>query len=96
VAQGNFSRIGIARVLFNKAGDPTGAERLGIALEPTRATGDCGGSSESGHGGRSAWDVMNVRFDEELLPIHSVLQTGDNGCIVIEVNEPTDSDIVPP
>ncbi len=34
VAQGNFSRIGIARVLFNKAGDPTGVERLGIALEP--------------------------------------------------------------
>ncbi|MCB0554599.1 MAG: hypothetical protein KDD02_13700 [Phaeodactylibacter sp.] len=34
VAQGNYSRIGIARVLFNEAGDPTGVERLGIALEP--------------------------------------------------------------
>src|ERR1017187_6084466 len=34
VAQGNFSRIGIARVRFNAAGDPTGVERLGIALEP--------------------------------------------------------------
>jgi beta-1,2-mannobiose phosphorylase / 1,2-beta-oligomannan phosphorylase len=34
VAKGNFSRIGIARVKFNKAGDPTGVERLGIALEP--------------------------------------------------------------
>ncbi|CAN5632990.1 glycosidase [soil metagenome] len=34
VAQGNFSRIGIARVQFNTAGDPTGVERLGIALEP--------------------------------------------------------------
>ena len=34
VAQGNYSRIGIARVIFNKAGDPVGAERLGIALEP--------------------------------------------------------------
>ena len=34
VAQGNYSRIGIARVLFNAAGDPTGVERLGIALEP--------------------------------------------------------------
>jgi beta-1,2-mannobiose phosphorylase / 1,2-beta-oligomannan phosphorylase len=34
VAQGNYSRIGIARVRFNKAGDPTGVERLGIALEP--------------------------------------------------------------
>ena len=34
VAQGNYSRIGIARVLFNDDGDPTGIERLGIALEP--------------------------------------------------------------
>src|SRR5580698_7622909 len=34
VARGNYSRIGIARVQFNKAGDPCGVERLGIALEP--------------------------------------------------------------
>jgi predicted GH43/DUF377 family glycosyl hydrolase len=34
VAKGNYSRIGIAKVLFNQAGDPTGVERLGIALEP--------------------------------------------------------------
>jgi predicted GH43/DUF377 family glycosyl hydrolase len=34
VAKGNYSRIGIARVQFNAAGDPTGVERLGIALEP--------------------------------------------------------------
>jgi len=34
VARGNYSRIGIARVKFNQAGDPCGAERLGIALEP--------------------------------------------------------------
>jgi predicted GH43/DUF377 family glycosyl hydrolase len=34
VAKGNYSRIGIARVLFNAAGDPKGVERLGIALEP--------------------------------------------------------------
>jgi beta-1,2-mannobiose phosphorylase / 1,2-beta-oligomannan phosphorylase len=34
VAQGNYSRIGIARVIFNAAGDPSGVERLGIALEP--------------------------------------------------------------
>ena len=34
VAKGNYSRIGIARVRFNGAGDPTGVERLGIALEP--------------------------------------------------------------
>ena len=34
VAQGNYSRIGIAKVRFNPDGDPTGVERLGIALEP--------------------------------------------------------------
>ena len=34
VAKGNYSRIGIARVRFNAAGDPEGVERLGIALEP--------------------------------------------------------------
>ena len=34
VARGNYSRIGIARVRFNEAGDPAGIERLGIALEP--------------------------------------------------------------
>ena len=31
---GKLSRIGIARVIFNEAGDPCGVERLGIALEP--------------------------------------------------------------
>ena len=34
VARGNYSRIGIARVRFDEAGNPTGIERLGIALEP--------------------------------------------------------------
>jgi predicted GH43/DUF377 family glycosyl hydrolase len=34
VAQGDYSRIGLARVRFNEAGDPVGVERLGIALEP--------------------------------------------------------------
>ena len=34
VARGNYSRIGIARVRFNEAGDPVGVERLGLALEP--------------------------------------------------------------
>ena len=34
VARGNYSRIGIARVLFDGAGDPKGVERMGIALEP--------------------------------------------------------------
>ncbi len=35
VAKGNYSRIGIARVIFDGSGEPTGVERLGIALEPT-------------------------------------------------------------
>jgi predicted GH43/DUF377 family glycosyl hydrolase len=35
VSQGNYSRIGVARVRFNDDGDPVEAERLGIALEPT-------------------------------------------------------------
>lgn len=34
VAEGNFSRIGIAKVRFDAAGDPCGVERLGIALSP--------------------------------------------------------------
>ncbi len=34
VARGNYSRIGIARVIFNQVGNPVGVERLGIALEP--------------------------------------------------------------
>lgn len=37
VARGNYSRIGIARVLFNVLGDPVGVERIGIALEPEAA-----------------------------------------------------------
>jgi predicted GH43/DUF377 family glycosyl hydrolase len=34
VAEGNYSRIGIARVRFDRAGDPVGVERMGYALEP--------------------------------------------------------------
>jgi predicted GH43/DUF377 family glycosyl hydrolase len=34
VAHGNYSRIGIARVLFDAAGNPKDVERIGIALEP--------------------------------------------------------------
>jgi beta-1,2-mannobiose phosphorylase / 1,2-beta-oligomannan phosphorylase len=34
VAEGNYSRIGIARVVFDPAGIPAGVERLGLALEP--------------------------------------------------------------
>jgi predicted GH43/DUF377 family glycosyl hydrolase len=34
VAKGNYSRIGIMRVIFDDRGEPCGVERLGIALEP--------------------------------------------------------------
>jgi predicted GH43/DUF377 family glycosyl hydrolase len=34
VARGNYSRIGVGRVLFDAAGDPVGVERMGVALEP--------------------------------------------------------------
>ncbi|MGH2520738.1 MAG: glycoside hydrolase family 130 protein, partial [Chloroflexota bacterium] len=34
VAEGNFSRIGLARVLFDAQGDPSGVERMGVVLEP--------------------------------------------------------------
>ena len=34
VGKGNYSRVGIARVKFDAAGEPAGVERLGIALEP--------------------------------------------------------------
>lgn len=34
VASGNYSRIGVARVLFDREAVPTGVERLGIAMEP--------------------------------------------------------------
>ena len=37
VAAGNYSRIGISRVLFDALGDPCGVERLGTALEPQEA-----------------------------------------------------------
>lgn len=34
VAKHNYSRIGIAKVIFDETGDPLGVERLGLALEP--------------------------------------------------------------
>jgi predicted GH43/DUF377 family glycosyl hydrolase len=37
VAKGNFSRIGRARVTFDKDGKPSGVERLGVVLEPDEA-----------------------------------------------------------
>src|SRR6266545_5629151 len=37
VAAGNYSRVGIAEVIFDAAGEPTGVERRGYALEPTES-----------------------------------------------------------
>jgi beta-1,2-mannobiose phosphorylase / 1,2-beta-oligomannan phosphorylase len=34
VAPGNYSRIGLARVIFDRHNTPVGVERLGVALEP--------------------------------------------------------------
>ncbi len=34
VAAGNYSRVGVARVIHDAAGRPIGVERLGVALEP--------------------------------------------------------------
>jgi predicted GH43/DUF377 family glycosyl hydrolase len=34
VAEGNYSRIGRARVIFDEHGDPANVERLGVVLEP--------------------------------------------------------------
>src|SRR5207249_6951499 len=34
VAPGNFSRIGLARVVCDRRGDPAGVERCGVVLEP--------------------------------------------------------------
>jgi predicted GH43/DUF377 family glycosyl hydrolase len=34
VAKNNYSRVGIAKVIFNADGDPIGVDRMGIALEP--------------------------------------------------------------
>jgi predicted GH43/DUF377 family glycosyl hydrolase len=37
VADGNVSRVGRARVLFDESGAPCGVERLGVVLEPTES-----------------------------------------------------------
>ena len=50
VAEGNYSRVGLARVRFD-GGVPAGVERLGIALEPEErgsATGAAAGSRTRG------------------------------------------------
>src|SRR5271154_6366457 len=59
VAKGNYSRIGIARVRFNAAGDPAGVERLRIALE-ARA------GYELQPGGRGGCEDPSITFVEPL------------------------------
>ena len=59
VAKGNYSRIGIARVLFNDSGDPIGVERLGIALEPEA-------DYELGSDGRGGCEDPRVTYMEPL------------------------------
>src|ERR1035441_5452266 len=59
VARGNYSRIGIARVRFNEAGDPAGVERLGIALEPEA-------DYERRHGGGGGCEDPRITFVEPL------------------------------
>ena len=59
VAKGNFSRIGIARVKFNEAGDPCGVERPGIALEPEA-------DYELVHGGGGGCEDARITFVEPL------------------------------
>jgi beta-1,2-mannobiose phosphorylase / 1,2-beta-oligomannan phosphorylase len=59
VARGNYSRIGIVRVLFNEVGDPVGVERLGIALEPEAAY-------ELRHDGTGGCEDPRITFVEPL------------------------------
>jgi predicted GH43/DUF377 family glycosyl hydrolase len=47
VGRGNYSRVGLSRVLFDDNGDPSGVERMGYVLEPSEpyeirdGTGGC-------------------------------------------------------
>jgi predicted GH43/DUF377 family glycosyl hydrolase len=65
VARGNYSRIGIARVRFNTAGDPAGVERLGIALEPET-------DYERRPDGRGGCEDPRITFVE---PLHLYMMT---------------------
>jgi beta-1,2-mannobiose phosphorylase / 1,2-beta-oligomannan phosphorylase len=59
VARGNYSRIGIARVRFNAAGDPDGVDRIGIALEPKE-------DFEGGDDGTGGCEDPRITFVEPL------------------------------
>src|ERR1700694_1024694 len=58
-ARDNYSRIGIARVRFDEAGDPVGVERLGIALEPEA-------DYELRPGGGGGCEDPRITFGEDL------------------------------
>ena len=55
VAKGNYSRIGMARVRFDDAGDPGGVEWLGTALEPEE-------DYERGAAGRGGCEDPRITF----------------------------------
>jgi predicted GH43/DUF377 family glycosyl hydrolase len=59
VAKGNYSRIGIARVRSDDAGDPVGVEWLGTALEPVE-------DYERGPAGRGGCEDPRITFVEPL------------------------------
>ena len=59
VAEGNYSRIGTARVVFGAAADPVGVERLELALEPEAAF-------ERDDDGRGGCEDPRVNFFEPL------------------------------
>ena len=87
VAQGNYSRIGIARVRFNEAGDPMGVERLGIALEPADyelGTGGKGGVRTPYHIRRTApalyhglYSVFTKRTTNRPSSLNEIFSTGN-------------------
>ncbi len=59
VARSNYSRIGIARVRFDAAGDPNGVDRIGIALEPKE-------DFEGGQDGTGGCEDPRITFVEPL------------------------------
>src|ERR1019366_7416322 len=90
VARGNYSRIGIARVQFNEAGDPAGVVRLGIALEPEA-------DYERRPGGGGGCDILGISL-KEMIYIGDALFVGGNdypaeeaGVVSIPVRDPNET-----
>jgi predicted GH43/DUF377 family glycosyl hydrolase len=82
VAHGNYSRIGIARVRFNEAGDPAGIERLGIALEPEA---DYERRSESSGGCEDPRITFVYRFQQYIMTYTALSPQGPR--IALAVSE---------